>query len=946
MSKQIITKINVSGMHCSSCSLLIKKSLESQRGVIQANVNYATGNAAITHDSSQITVDSLLKTIIKTGYGATLASSTNDTTGQKQSKEIRYWTRKFISSLILSLPLLVFMVYDFVTSLPFRRQIMPYMGLISLFLSAPVLFIIGWNFFKGTFTAFRVRAFTMDTLIALGTSTAFFYSLYIFIVYFIETGSLIGLNGMKIDNLYFEVSSFLITFVTLGKYLEAKAKSKTNESLSKLIDISPKTANLLIKGVQKSVSIGSLKLNDIVLVKPGEQIPIDGIVKAGESAVDESLLTGESLPVDKTIGSNVYAGTQNTNGSLEIRLTKLPSDSTFSQVIKLLEDAQSSRAPIQNFADLVSSYFVPAIIIIALIALFITKSPLTFVAVLVIACPCALGLATPTAIMVASGLAAKFGILFKGGEALQTGSQIDTLVFDKTGTLTQGKPYVVLYKNLSKLSDIDIMSYVYALESQSTHPIASALIAYASKFNIKKTLKLKINNLPGFGIEGTISKTKYFLGKTADNQIELRKNNQTLAVFEVADVLKPNAVKVIASLKKLNYQIYLVSGDNLKVSTNIAAEVGIPRDFVFADVLPGNKAEIIKGLQIQGKKVAFIGDGVNDSVALTQANLGIALSSGSDIAIESGQVVIMNNNLGSIITALSISRDTVAKIKQNFFFALFYNVLGIPIAAGLFSSFGIVLKPELAGLAMAFSSVSVVANSLLLRNFNPRRPNYLSKFAPVFMTLFFVFIFVEFTQISGTKSLPFTSVMESEYLLNHSVKIGYTPDSLPKLFSVDNQLPPSSVILGYEEAKMMRAEGVFSQVGDSLTNFFGISSVKIVGILKPTGTVIDDFHFFDADSFNILKSEDSLFVARTPDQKVKLFLVDNQVNENPLPVRLGFAEAKMMIKEKLIRGVGSKLSDFLGNDIVISGIDKRRFSAFDMIHFVPQQFKDNYQKSL
>lgn len=942
MSSQTqLSKLSISGMHCTSCSLLLKKTLESLNGVSEANVNYATGKALIKYDPNIVSERDLINAVDSTGYQASITTSDAKTEILKRREEIKYWTKKFLGSLILSVPLMVFMAYDFFPLFPFHKEIMPISALISFIVTTIVLFGFGKNFFKGAFTALKVRSFSMDSLIAIGTSSAYFFSLYIYIKFILETGSFLGLNNMGVPGLYFEVASFLVTFVTLGKLLEAKAKGKTSEALDKLVQIKPQSANLVKNNKVISISVDLLKIGDKVLVKSGELISVDGIVVDGISSVDESLLTGESLPVEKILDSKVYAGTLNQLGSLTIKVSKTSSNTTFSQIIKLLDEAQSSRAPIQNLADKISAYFVPAIIVIAIITLLFTNSLLAFISVLVIACPCALGLATPTSIMVATGLAAKFGILFKGGEALEKGSTIDTIVFDKTGTLTVGKPSVTNFQNLSKLSDDKIFSIVNALELRSSHPLAQAIIDYVSSFSITNLQISNFQNLTGQGVEATIGGKKYYLGKTSDYQIALVEGKNTLAFFEITDKLKDNAAEVIRTLQNKHYSVYLISGDSKIISQKIAAEVGIPSDHVFSDVLPQDKASIVKGLQQENKKVAFVGDGINDSIVLSQSDLGIALSSGSDIAIESGQVVIMNNNLFSVLNSLEISRDTVGKIKQNLFFALIYNALGIPIAAGVFASLGIYLKPELAGLAMALSSVSVVTNSLLLRFYKPRSTNWASLLAPVAMTVIFLGIFFEFTQISNTKNLTTNFSLAPEILLNTQVKIGYTPTNIPKLFALDSSISSDvpSMILGYEEAKMMKAEGLINNVGDKLTDFFGLPEVTIVGILKPTNTVLDEFHFFDAKSYALLKAENSLSVKKASDGKLKLFLVSDGPSDSPLAIKLGFLEGQMMLKEKLISGPGSTLNDFFGNDVVITNINRRTYTAYDMLHFVPSNFK-------
>jgi Cu+-exporting ATPase len=948
------TKLSIFGMHCASCSLLIKKSLESQQGVEAASVNYATGKALVKFDPKLISQSALIKTIIATGYQASLTSPDANTEIANRQQEVAYWQKKFFASLLLSLPLILSMIYDFLPLFPFHRQVMPFMGPISLLVTTIILFGFGNNFFRGAITALKVRTFSMDSLIAIGTSSAYFFSLYAYFVYFFATGTIFGLNGMGVPGLYFEVASFLVVFVTLGKFLEAIARGKTSQALDKLIQITPQTAHLINGKKTTSVSVDSLKIGDHVLVKSGEFISVDGLVVEGSSSVDESLLTGESLPVEKTLNSKVFAGTLNQQGSLTVKITKDSSATTFSQIVKLLDDAQSSRAPIQSLADKISSFFVPAIISLGFLSFIIwffllgstlNFALLTFITVLVIACPCALGLATPTAIVVASGLAAKFGILFKGGEALEKGSYIDTIIFDKTGTLTLGKPSVTKFQNLSKYSNDEILSIVLALESRSSHPLALAITDYIShkKITVHRPQITDYVNLPGSGLQAQINGRNYFLGKTSDYPIALVESNQTLAYFEITDTPKPNATEVVRSLLAKKYSVYLISGDSHSVSQKIASQVGIHSNHVFANILPQDKAKIVKELQSKGRRVAFVGDGINDSIVLAQADLGIALSGGSDIAIESGQVVIMNNNLASVSTALEISRETITKVKQNFFFALFYNLLGIPIAAGIFSWLGIFLKPEFAGLAMALSSLSVVINSLLLRFFRPAKTNLPSLLAPVIMTAVFLGLFFEFTKVSATNNLSPTTSFSPQVLLSYPLKIGYTPNNIPKLFASHPQLntSPPSLILGYDEAVMMKKEGLFSAVGDNLTNFFGLPKVTIIGILKPTNTALDEFHFFDATSFSQLQAENNLFATATPQDQIKLFLTTSQVSSTaPLPIQLGFLEAKMMLDEKLISGVGSTLSDFFGNNIVISAINRRTYTAFDMLHFVPVNFKN------
>lgn len=686
--------LNIAGMHCASCALLIKKSLESTKGVETASVNYASQKAIIKFDPGLASNSDLENAVTASGYRVV----------EKKIDEVaesRIYRTRFLLSLLLTLPLFVFMFFSSLNS--------NLVFLISLVLTTVTVFIIGRNFYRGFWAALKLKTFTMDSLIAIGTFSAYIFSLLMHTYH------------------YFEVAASLVTFVTLGKWLESMAKAKTSVALSKLIDLSPKLAHLKNGKIYKDISVNTVKINDILLVKSGEIIPLDAIVISGSSSVDQSSLTGESIPVDLVAGDKVFAGTQNLTGALEIKVTSDSKNSLLSRIIKMVDEAQSTRAPIQNLADKISSVFVPVVLIIATLSFIVwffllhstlEFSFLTFISVIVIACPCALGLATPTAVMVSTGLAAKFGILIKGGEALQNAASINAIAFDKTGTLTTGTPIVTSFKNISQLSDSKILEIAYALEINSSHPLAKAIINYCQSKNITvSNLKTKnFKTLPGFGLQMEVGKDKYFLGKTKSSQIELTKNNKSLATFIIKDTVKPESILAIKKLQQNNYQVYLVSGDSHANSVAIASELSIPPDHVFANVLPDQKAEIVKNLQ-GTHKIAFVGDGINDSVALTQSDLGIVMGSGSDIAIESGNVVIMNNNLDSLSTLFAISTTTLKKIKQNLFYALIYNLIGIPIAAGLLSPLGVTLRPEFAALAMSLSSVSVVLNSLSLNRY-------------------------------------------------------------------------------------------------------------------------------------------------------------------------------------------------------------------------------------
>lgn len=1012
-----IDLLDVSGMHCNSCALLIERSVKKVPGVEEVNVNFASGKARIKYDSSVATGDNLLAAVAKAGYSASI-SDPNNTVSEtaKRSAEISYWSHKFLFGLFLSLPMFLFMIYDFIPGLPFAQILMPISGLISLLLAAPVLFIVGNNFFRGFWSALKVGTFSMDSLIAIGTSTAFFYSLFEFIKYFVDTGSIIGLNGMKIGNLYFEVASFLITFVALGKFLEAKAKGQTSQAISKLMGLAPKTARVIRNGAQLDIPSEQVILDDIVVVRPGERIPVDGIIVSGSSSIDESALTGESIPVEKTVNSKVYTATINKTGSFEFKATKVGADTILSQIVRLIEDAQGSKAPIQGFADKISSIFVPTVISLAILTFLVwffvlgatlEFSLLAFVAVIVIACPCALGLATPTAIMVATGMGAQHGVLIKGGEPLETACKINAIVFDKTGTLTKGKPEVTDFINYStRLSDRELLSRLYSIENKSEHPLASAIVDYSK---LKSASLLTLSNfsaVPGHGVQAEINGKNYFVGNRAlleKNKIALTNSSEierlenegktvmiitsakkVLGLIAVADQVKDTSAAVVSRLTKMGIEVFMITGDNQRTAAAIAKQIGIIN--VLAEVLPQNKAEEVKKLQSLGKIVAMVGDGINDSPALVQADLGIAMASGADIALESGGIVIMNNDLQGVLTAIKLSQETVGKIKQNLFFALFYNVLGIPVAARVFSFIGIILKPELAGLAMALSSVSVVSNSLLLKRFDPKKFNWLSRLAPLVMTILFLGIFYEFATVSAKDNQASLSsyVQQSPSLLTqinnlltqNPSKVALTPDGFPKLFLKVETFPAflrlaevkpgvTGLVLGSAEATMMRREKLFTNTGDAIKNFFGLPEIKVAAILAPTNTVIDDFHFLSPADFNALQASDFL-IAQTPLGDLELYYLYDETNIPPqfknimnplktsyvidgttyLSAYLGYDEGIAMKADKDFTKKFDTIKDLYGNNIIIAGLPKKTETLLDMFHLVPKEFKDNYQKSL
>ncbi|MEI6627455.1 MAG: copper-translocating P-type ATPase, partial [bacterium] len=610
--------------------------------------------------------------------------------------------------------------------------------------------IIGYGFYRGLINGLKAKSFNMDSLIAIGTSVAFGYSLWVYLSFVVAQHSLFGLNGQMIEDLYFETSAFLITFVVLGKWLEAKAKNRTSEAIKKLMDLSPKSALVKRDGQEIRIPADQIVLGDIVIIKPGEKVATDGEVVSGKSAIDESLVTGESLPLEKGIGDKVIGGTINQLGSLEIKATKIGQDTVLAQIIKLVEEAQGSRAPIENLADKVSAIFVPAVLLIAVSVFVIwfwvlgqslSYSLMTFCATIVIACPCALGLATPTAIMVGTGRGAQLGVLIKGGEALEKAHKINAIVFDKTGTLTKGRPEVVDLINLNGIGNEELLALIYSLENQSEHPLANAVLQYAQAQKAFKKSVVDFLAVSGQGVSGVINGVKYYLGNEkmisalsikddkwqqqlqrlsseGKTVITLADEQKVLGLMAIQDMLKDEAKEVVAKLQKQKIKVYLLTGDNKYTAEIIARQAGITE--VLAEVMPAEKEAKIRALQKQGLKVAMVGDGVNDAPALAISDLGIAMGSGTDVAMETGDIVLVKNNLHDVLLALNLSRATFNKIKQNLFYALVYNIIFIPVAARAFSHWGITLKPEYAGLIMAMSSVSVVSNSLLLKRFKSK----------------------------------------------------------------------------------------------------------------------------------------------------------------------------------------------------------------------------------
>ncbi|MCX6816070.1 MAG: heavy metal translocating P-type ATPase [Candidatus Aenigmarchaeota archaeon] len=723
MKKNHSVHLLVNGMHCASCAANITKKLQKTKGVASVNVNFATEKAAVEFDSS-ISEQKIIEAIENAGYGAKIISDSAQEYNKLEKKnEITRMRNMLLFSVVFAVPaLLMSMFMDF-----------QYKGWALLILATPVQFIAGYTFYKGAWNALKNKTSTMDTLIAIGTSVAYFYSVFLL------------LSSSKAE-LYFEVAAVLITLVMLGKYLEISAKGKTSEAISKLIQLTPKKAHVIRNNKEITIPVDDVRVGDIVIVKPGEKIPVDGVIISGNSSVDESMITGESMPVDKKAGDRVVGATINKFGSFNFRAMRVGADTTLAKIIKMVEEAQGSRAPIQRFADRISSVFVPAVILISITTFaawyFMFGATFSFalvaaVAVVVIACPCALGLATPTAIIVGTGKGAQNGILIRNGEILETASKVNAIIFDKTGTITKGEPNVtdiIAYNGDDKI----IIKIAASLEKKSEHPLAQAILKKAKEMRTQPKNVTGFKAVAGHGIEGKIAGRKFLLGNIAlanKNKIKmpsstikemqalendgktvvlLAENKKILGMIAIADVVRDTSAEAIRKLESMGIDVYMITGDNERTANAIAKQVGIKN--VFFEVLPDKKADYVKKLQKKGLKVAMTGDGINDAPALAQADVGIAMGSGTDVAVETGGIILMKNDLNDVPKALKLSRMTLAKIKQNMFFSLIYNVLGIPIAAGaLYAATGLLLNPMIAGGAMAMSSVSVVSNSLLLK---------------------------------------------------------------------------------------------------------------------------------------------------------------------------------------------------------------------------------------
>ena len=737
--------LKLGGMHCAVCAQTIEKVLNKQEGVYKAVVNFALETATVEYNPAQISLEVIKKTIREVGYEVIEPEGGVEDTEQKgHDREIRSLKLKLVFSAVFAV------IVEFLGNLKTLSSsfppIDPYIPVIMFLFATPIQFIVGRNFFVGAYKALKNRNPNMDVLVAMSTSAAYFYSVY---VTFFGSG-----------NLYYSTAVMLMAFLILGKLLEAIAKGRTSAAIRKLMGLRAKTARVIRNSEEVEIPVEEVQVGDIVVVRPGEKIPVDGVVTDGYSGVDEKVITGESIPVEKRAGDNVVGATINKTGTLKFEATKVGADTVLAQIIKLVENALGSKAPIQRMVDVVSSYFVPAVIITATAAFIVwslsgaafTFALTVFIAVLIIACPCAMGLATPTAIMVGVGKGAENGILIKSGEALETVHKLQAVVFDKTGTLTKGEPEVTdiipvsslsgTSKKLEKLGEDGLLRFAAVAEKNSEHPLGEAIVKRAKEQHLEVADPEFFNALPGYGVEvkfdgktvllgnrklmekngiavGLLEEAMNALEENGKTAVLVAVDDEAAGLIAVADTLKQYSVEAVKTLQKMGLEVVMLTGDNERTAKAIARQVGVDR--VLAEVLPSDKASEIKRLQDEDKTVAMVGDGINDAPALAQADIGIAVGGGTDVAMETGDIVLVKNDLRDVVIGIQLSKATMTKIKQGLFWAFAYNAALIPVAAGILYPFlGVLLNPVFAAAAMAFSSVSVVTNASLLKRFKPK----------------------------------------------------------------------------------------------------------------------------------------------------------------------------------------------------------------------------------
>jgi Cu+-exporting ATPase len=725
--------IPVAGMTCINCAKTIEKALNGKEGIYSAVVNFAAEQVNVEYNPEQVSLASIKKAITDVGYEVIESQKAVDVDAESKARQrhIRRLKQLLAASIALTIPIMILM---WLPILPMELN-----KIVMFILATPVQFIVGWTFYVGTYKALKNRTANMDTLIAMGTSTAWIYST---LVTFLP-----GVFGME-ASVFFDTAVMIMTFILAGKLLDAIAKGRTSEAIRKIMGLQAKTAKVIRNDVEQEVPIEEVQVGDIIIVRPGEKIPVDGTVIEGYSAVDEKVITGESIPVEKKVGDQVVGATLNKTGVFKFKATKVGKDTVLAQIISMVEDALTSKAPVQRLADVAASYFVPAIILIATVAAFAwffisgdyIFSLTVFIAVLVVACPCALGLATPTAIMVGVGKGAENGILIKSGEALETAQNLKAIVFDKTGTLTKGEPEVT--DIIALIPEEQLLQYAAVAEKNSEHPLGEAIVKKAAAQGVTIEDPEDFEAIPGQGVRVVYKSQTVLLGNRKlmeansinisaleQKMVALEENGKTAmlmaidgkfaGIIAVADTLKEHSSEAVKALQQMGLEVVMLTGDNQRTANAIAKQAGVNR--VIAEVLPDEKANQIKQLQSEGKVVAMVGDGINDAPALAQANIGIAVGSGTDVAVETGDIVLIKNDLRDVVVSIQLSRATMAKIKQNLFWAFFYNIILVPLAAGLFYPvLGVLFDPVWAAAAMATSSVTVVTNASLLRRFKPK----------------------------------------------------------------------------------------------------------------------------------------------------------------------------------------------------------------------------------
>ena len=728
----------IAGMSCVNCAKSIEKALNNKEGVYSATVNFATEKLTVEFNPEQIGFAGIKKTVQDVGYQVIEPQKTiEDPEGKERQRHIRHLKNLLTASILLTIPIIVFTWFPVLPVLPNNLWL--------FILESPVQFIVAWTFYVGAYKGLRNKTANMDTLIAMGTSTAWIYSTVITFAPNIFPGAMV----------FFDTAAMIITFILIGKLLDAIAKGRTSEAIRKLMGLQAKTARVFRESVEQEIPIEDVQVGDLVVVRPGEKIPVDGVVVEGYSGVDEKVITGESIPVEKRKGDQIVGATMNKTGVLKFEATKVGADTVLAQIIGMVENALSSKAPVQRIADITSGYFVPAIITTATLsalawyflfgASFIFALTV-FIAVLIVACPCALGLATPAAIMVGVGKGAENGILIKSGEALESVQKLQTIVFDKTGTLTKGEPEVtdVVSSTVVQkpLTETQLLQLAAMVEKNSEHPLGEAIVKKATEQKIEVNDPEFFNSIPGLGVEVDYKGNHVLLGnrklmQTNNIPVEsleakmtaleeagktamlIAVNQEAVGLIAVADTLKEHSVEAIETLQKMGLEVIMITGDNQRTANAIARQAGVNR--VLSEVLPDQKATEIKRLQSEGKVVAMVGDGVNDAPALAQANIGIAVGSGTDVVVETGDIVLIKNDLRDVVVAIQLSRATMKKIRQNLFWAFFYNIALIPLAAGAFYPLiHVLFDPVFAAAAMASSSVTVVSNASLLRRFKPK----------------------------------------------------------------------------------------------------------------------------------------------------------------------------------------------------------------------------------